>query len=248
MPSDWDTIYDELYLRTYAPLQAGENSRQEALGAAQLADLEPGSDVLDVPCGYGRHSIPLAEAGYHAVGADRSTVLLAEARRRAGKAEWPQWVEADYRQLPFEDAVFDAVFTLFTSLGYYGEEADRQALSEFRRVLRPGGRFVVETMHRDRLMRIMSERSWEPLPDGAIMFEQRRFDPVTGVIETVHTFQPEQGERLSATYYLRIYTITELARLVEEAGFGELEFYGDLDGSDLEPETRLVIVARAPRD
>ena len=108
--------------------------------------------MLDAPCGFGRHSIPLARAGYRVTGADRSQALLGDARRRrSGHERWPKWVHADYRDLPLPDASFDLVVNLFSSLGYLGDEQDTRALAEFRRVLRPDGRLVIETMHRDRL-------------------------------------------------------------------------------------------------
>ena len=180
---DWDRLFDELYLRTYAQLDRGDDPEAEALGFARLAGLEPGADVLDCPCGYGRHSIPLARAGHRVVGADRSPVLLDEARRRAGEGEWPRWVEADHRELPFADASFGAVFNLFSSLGYRGVDGDRATLSEARRVLRPGGVLVVETMHRDRLARIFQPNQWEPLPDGGALLEARRFNQVEGWVD-----------------------------------------------------------------
>ena len=104
----WDTLFDELYLRTYARLERDVDDESEALGAVALAGVEPGADVLDAPCGYGRHSTVLARAGYRVTGVDRSPVLLEEARRRAGEGDWPTWVQADHRELPFEDASFDA--------------------------------------------------------------------------------------------------------------------------------------------
>ena len=59
---DWDRLFDELYLRTYARLDRGGDPETEALGFARLAGLEPRADVLDCPCGYGRHSIPVNPA------------------------------------------------------------------------------------------------------------------------------------------------------------------------------------------
>jgi ubiquinone/menaquinone biosynthesis C-methylase UbiE len=241
---DWDSFFDELYLETYAPRQAPEEAEEEARAVIALAGCEPGSDVLDCPCGFGRHSIPLARAGYRVVGVDRSGGLLDEARRRAGEAEWPRWVQADYRELPFEDASFDAVLNLFSSLGYAGDEGDRQALAEFRRVLRPGGALVVETMHRDRLAAIFRPRDWEPLPDGRVVVEERGFDLVRGTTEVTHTLVREDGRRSSFSYSLRIYTATELARMLADAGFAETEFFGGFDREPLTRERRLVALAR----
>ncbi|HEY2940681.1 MAG TPA: class I SAM-dependent methyltransferase [Gaiellaceae bacterium] len=172
--------------------------------------------------------------------------MLDEARRAAGESEWPRWVQADHRDLPFEEASFDEVLNLFSSLGYRGEEGDQQTLAQFLRVLRPGGRLVVETMHRDRLMSIFQPRGWDPLPDGGILVEERGFDHTAGEIETTHTLIDADGRRESFTYRLRLYTATELARLVEGAGFVEVECFGGLDREPLSHETRLVVLARKP--
>ena len=242
--SDWDRIFDELYLRTYAPLQQPEDAETQAEAVARLLGLVTAADVLDCPCGYGRHAIPLGRAGFHVVGADRSPVLLAEAERRAGDVDWPRFVEADYRELPFEDASFDCVTNLFSSLGYWGEEGDLEALREFRRVLRADGSLVVETMHRDRLIAVFQRASWEELPDGALMIEKRVFDPIEGVVHVEHGVVEPDGRRVSVPYEIRAYTATELSRLVRQAGFEEVSCYGDLDGGPLSSETRLVVVAR----
>lgn len=244
---EWDRLFDELYLRTYGALERGADPEPEALGAVRLAGCTPGADVLDCPCGYGRHAIPLARSGYRVVGADRSPVLLEEAARRAGDGEWPKWVRADHRELPFADASFDAVLNLFTSLGYRGEDGDRKTLAEFRRVLRPGGFLVVETMQRDRLASIYQPRGWEPLPDGGLVVEERRFDQVAGEIETTLTLVDAQGSRDSATYRARMYTATELVRLLEAAGFTAIECYGGLEREELSVQTRLVLLAKAPQ-
>ena len=170
---------------------------------------------------------------------------LAEARRLAGDVEWPKWVQADFRELPFEDEAFDAVLCLFSSIGYRGEEGDRQVFAEYLRVLRPAGPLLIETMHRDRLMRIFQERGWEPLADDAVLLEERRFDYSAGVIETDHTYFAV-GERRSVTFKLRVYTATELVKLLADAGFAEIECFGDYEGGPLSPETRLVVRARKP--
>src|SRR5919109_4074948 len=83
---DWDAVFDETYLRTYLPLFDEERTRTEALGAAALAGIEPGADVLDCPVGFARHALVLVDAGYRVTGLDRSEVQLVEALRRRGDA------------------------------------------------------------------------------------------------------------------------------------------------------------------
>src|SRR5262245_58692138 len=114
---DWDSVFDETYLQTYLRQASDAQSREPALGAASLAAGERGSELLDCPCGFGRHAIPLAALGYLVTGLDRSDSQLAEADRRRGDRGWPRFVRGDYRELPFEDDSFDAVFNLFSSLG-----------------------------------------------------------------------------------------------------------------------------------
>ena len=241
----WDELFDEIYLTTYAHNLGERDSAGEAAAAAALAGVEPPAEILDAPGGFGRHSIPLAEAGFRVTSVDRSAVQQEEGRLRAGGAEWPKWVQADFRELPFEDSSYDAVLCLFTSIGYRGEEADRQMFSEFFRVLRSGAAVLVEALHRDRLMAIFQERSWEPLEGEAMLAEERRFDYVAGEIETDHILIAE-GRRRGITFRLRVYTATELVRMLEAVGFVAIDCFGDLEDAELSRETRLVVRARKP--
>jgi ubiquinone/menaquinone biosynthesis C-methylase UbiE len=243
--NDWDRLFDDLYLKTYAPLQREDDPEELVLGAMQLAECEAPADVLDAACGYGRHSRVLAKAGHRVVGIDRSPVLLNEARRRSEGADWPRWVEGDYRELPFEADTFDAVVNLFTSFGFYGDEDDMRTLAEFRRVLRPGRALVMETMHRDRLMAIFQERGWQDLPDEALRLDRHSFNFVEGILEDTLTYWPKGGEPTTVNYRLRVYTATELKRMADAAGFVNVDFYGDAAGGPLGRESRLVLVARA---
>jgi SAM-dependent methyltransferase len=243
---DWPTFFDEIYLESYAGRLQAFDSEAEARAAIELPGCTPPADILDCPCGFGRHSIPLADLGYRVVGVDRSPVMLAKAEELAGEREWPRLVEADYRELPFAPEAFDAVLNLFSSIGYFGEEADRVVLGEFRRVLRPGGALVLELMHRDRLMSVFREREWEELPDGCAVLERRTFDPVQGAVETSHTLIRASGERFTFDFRIRTYTATELAGMLGDAGFSEVEFLGGLlEREPLSPRHRLVAVARA---
>jgi hypothetical protein len=78
----------------------------------------------------------------------------------------------------------------------------------------------------------------------AIRLERRVFDPVDGVLDVALTYWPKGGELATVEYRLRVYTASELRRMAHEAGFAQVEFYGDPEGGSLSRETRLVLVGR----
>jgi SAM-dependent methyltransferase len=239
--ADWDELFDESYFRFYGPLLDDERARLEAEGAIGLAGVEPGAEVLDCPCGFARHSAVLAKLGYRMTGVDRSATQLAEAQRRLGAAEWPRLSRADYRELPFEDATFDAALNLFTSLGYLDRDGDIAVLRELRRVLRPAGNLVLETMHRDRLARVYTPRAWDPLPDGSVFLEERLFDQLAGTVAT--TYRILGDAPVERRFVHHVYTAGEWDAMLAEAGFSQRRFLGGWNGEPLTPETRLIAVA-----
>jgi ubiquinone/menaquinone biosynthesis C-methylase UbiE len=243
-PETWDAFFSEFYLRAFRDDERNAEAERQALAAARLADCPPGGELLDVPCGFGRHAVPLAAAGFRVTGVDRTQPLLDEARRRAGDGRWPKFVRADYRELPFPDERFDAALNLFSSLGYLGDEEDTRALAEIGRVLRPGGRLLIDIMHRDRLVSGFNEQDWHMLGEGRLLLEQRTFDPVSGLAQTTQTLIESSGARDSRTFSIRVYTATELLAMLDAAGFSEARCHGDLEGGLFATDTRLVVVAR----
>ncbi len=92
-----------------------------------------GSKVLDLGCGKGRFARQLIERGSRVIGIDISARMMVEAEGLAR-------VKATARQLPFGDAEFDAIIAVET-LEHVGDVS--AVVAEARRVLRPGGRFIV---------------------------------------------------------------------------------------------------------
>jgi SAM-dependent methyltransferase len=236
-----------LYLRTVRAERTDATSTEEALAAARLAGCKPGALILDAGCGNGRHALPLARAGFRVVAFDRSALLLAAGRRSAGPARWPQFVRGCYSSLPFGTGRFDAVLSLGTALGYLGDDGDRRALCEFRRVLVPGGRLVIETLHRGELEARVAAHQERALPGGGALRLERRFDGARGILHETQRLRDDAGWGPARAYDMRVYGVDELGSMLRQAGFGHTESYGSLAGAD-EPThtTALVVVARSP--
>ena len=120
---------------------------------------EPGQRLLDVGCGTGRHSVPLAALGLQVTGVDLSAQMLAGARERARREGVEvELLEADARSLP-PMAPFDAAICLcegafcLVADGVEPLAHDRAVLASMLRALRPGGRLVLTGLNAARLLR-----------------------------------------------------------------------------------------------
>jgi SAM-dependent methyltransferase len=243
MAADLRFFDDERFLRTVVAEKAPAESALQAQGAARLAGCDSGAAILDAGCGNGRHALPLARAGYRVVALDGSGVLLTAARRAARGARWPYFVRGSYTRLPFAAGTFDAVLCLGTALGYLGDEGDRAALREFRRVLTPGGRLVIETLHRDELGASLCEREERPLARGGTLRFDRRFDRTRSVMREAQRLEERGEDGSPRSYELRVYGADELGRMLEQAGFAVVGRHASLRGEgEPSPATPLVLV------
>jgi SAM-dependent methyltransferase len=137
---------------------------------ARLA-IPAGSRVLDVACGTGNTAIPLARAGCAVTGVDIAANLLVQARERAAAEGLAiAFDEGDAEQLPYPDAAFDAVVTMFGAMF-----APRPALvaAELARVLKPGG--------------LLAMANWDPASFTGQMFRTgaRHVPPPPGIAPPV---------------------------------------------------------------
>ncbi|MEO8606551.1 MAG: class I SAM-dependent methyltransferase [Chloroflexota bacterium] len=106
-----------------------------------LCDIPAGAKVLDVACGAGQTALPMARKGSRVTGIDIASNLVEAARKRAqSEGLHVQFDEGDAEELPYEDASFDVVFSLFGAM--FAPQPERVA-AEFARVCRPGGRIIM---------------------------------------------------------------------------------------------------------
>ena len=241
----WGGYFDEVFVEIYRDFLTPERTEREIEGLREMVSLPPDARVLDVACGWGRHSIALARAGFAVTGLDLSETLLKRARRRAEAAGvGVEWVRGDMRELPWTDR-FDAVLSLYSSLGYFlSDEEDLRVLRAARNALRPGGFFVLETMHRDHAVGGYAERDWWETEGGATVWVEREFDAVEG-ISREWTRWSKAGKTGEKYHELRIRSATEWDRLLREAGLVPVDWWGDWELAPfVHTSPDLIVIAR----
>lgn len=189
-----------------------------------------GKSVLDLCCGPGRHSTTLAQHGLQVTGVDRSRFLLAKARERANAVGVSvEWVEEDMRRFE-RKAAFDLACCLFTSFGYFEDEADNlRVLKNVHANLAKGGAFVIDVMGKERLARRWQEAICTNLEDGSLLLQRPEVCADWTRIRNEWALIKD-GRARSFRFEHTIYSGRELKSLLREAGFGRVELYGNLEG------------------
>lgn len=248
-PKWWDGYFDESFIDLYRGFLTAERTRREVQGIREMLSLPPDAAVLDLACGWGRHSVALAREGFAVTGLDWSETLLKSARRRAEKAGVEvEWVRSDMREIAWEGR-FDAVLSLFSSLGYFlSDEEDLRVLRAARRALRPGGCFLLETMHRDHIVGAFAERDWWENEDGTLVWVEREFDAVEGVSREWTRWR--RGSKDGEKYHeLRIRNATEWDALIRQAGLVPVDWWGDWELAPfIHTSEDLIVVCRRAKD
>lgn len=224
-----------------AKLEAGRIEIEQLLDLTEVSN----GAALDLCCGPGRHSVPLAMRGFVVTGVDRTRFLLDEARNRAAEAGVEiEFVREDMRR--FERAEhFDLAFCLYHSFGYFEDrQQDRIVLGNVWRSLRPGGLFVLECAGKETLAMRFQCLTGFTTADGVEVFIRRRLRDDWGRTEN-ETILIDGDRARAFPYAMNLYSGHEIRGLMSEVGFSEVSLYGDLTGSDYDDKaTSLIAVAK----
>ena len=235
-PEWWKRIFNSMYLKTDADVvEDNRITESEVTLFARLLDIKEGNSVLDLACGQGRHLIELAQRGdYNLFGLDRSRYLIHRAKNIAKKRGLAiNFKEGDARKLPYPTDSLDFVTILGNSFGYFEtSDDDLKILKEVFRVLKPGGKLLMDVADGSYLRENFTPRSWEWIDKTHFVCRERSlaFDNERLISREVVT-NTEKGVIVDQFYAERLYTKEHLAHLITEVGFKETDFHGNI-GAD----------------
>jgi ubiquinone/menaquinone biosynthesis C-methylase UbiE len=236
----------------YAPFYDWENA--QTLGRRDVpfwrrVASEARGRVLELGCGTGRVSVPLADDGVDLVGIDRSAPMLARARDRIARSRRnqrsrpqsairnPQFVRGDIRALPFRARSFAMVLAPYGILQSLIRPRDLTAtLASVARVVAPGGVFGVDLVPDVPKWREYQNRvQLRGKADGAhlTLVESVRQDRRRHLTTFEQVYVERRGRRTREHRFelvFRTLTVPAMTRQLERAGFQVEAVLGDYGG------------------
>ncbi|MDE0078828.1 MAG: methyltransferase domain-containing protein [Caldilineaceae bacterium] len=216
------------------PLLTAERTRQEIDFLVDALPLSPGARVLDVGCGFGRHSVELARRRFRVLGIDPAAAMIRAARANAHEAG----VVVDFQQVAaegyFTAEPFDAALCLFTTLGQVppaSVDDNRDLLTTVFDSLKEGGRFALELPQKEPALDALkpSDRFGSDTSYAQI---HRSYEAGTGIVtEQFHIVSPDGSQDFHLRY--RLFTRQDVTSLLTAAGLQLRKGYDGYTGADL---------------
>jgi len=192
-------------------------------------NLKPGSSVLDLACGAGRHSLLFAQKGFDVTAIDLSESLLKIGREQALNLSLNvNFVRSDLRKINLSSS-FDLVLNLFTSFGYF--ESDEENFRIFEKItplMNPGGTFVLDFINHTYLKNNLIPESTEEFT-GGILIQKRKIIGNRVVKEIIIN---KNGLSKTFSESVRLFTPEELCNSLNKNGLVIKKKFGDFNGNE----------------
>jgi len=253
-PEWWKELFDEVYLVTDArSVCDAEVTRREVDLIGELLPLSPEHDILDLCGGHGRHSLELHSRGFRRCTVlDYSQFLIDRGRRDADRlGREIRFLRGDARETGLPAESFDHVLILGNSLGYTASpEGDRAILSEALRLLKCGGRLLIDIVNGATLKSRFNPLAWHEIGEDIVVCRDRRLDgDVVYAREMV--ISKKSGLVRDNRYSLRFYEPDSMRRLLMQIGFAGVAVCGDFSPFQKKGDygfmnSRMIVTARKP--
>ena len=207
-------------------------------------DPADGAHILDVGCGRGRHARAFARRGYNVTGVDLSEQSIADARVQAAtEGVDVTFAQGDMRT-PYCEGCMDGVVNLFTTFGYFDDDAENQrALRAMATALRPGGWFLQDFLNAPQVRASLTPESTRT--ENGVTIHQERWIADGRINKTITLEQSGTTETFRES--VRLFTLDDFRTMYAAVGLDLVATYGTYDGDPYtEDSPRLLLHARRP--
>ncbi len=222
-----------------------EMSAEAAADVSKLLNIKPGTSVLDLACGFGRYSLPLANLGFSVTGIDLNRSFVEEASGKAKEMNFEAQFECiDMREFS-KPSQFDNIIIMYNSFSYFqNPEDDKRVVSNCFQSLKPGGKLLIQSVTREYLVAKRPNkysRYWFEENDGTIRLEEASIND-DWTWNTTKWILIKDNNRKEYTYGMRLYSTSEYIELFTSAGFVNPKTFGDLSGKHYDKENDILVL------
>ena len=211
--NEWEIFFDA-HAPVYMENSFTKNTKKEVDFILQELKLPPGSNILDIGCGTGRHALELARRGYLVTGVDISSGMLAQAEKEAKKSDVKlELIHADATRFK-SNKLFDTAICLCEgAFGLLGsgddpKEHDLMILRNIQKALKPDRKLISTMLNGLSMIRRFTQKD----------VGKGRFDPINMVETYDQEYDTPEGKK-SVQLRERGYLPAELFNLFSKAGF-----------------------------
>jgi ubiquinone/menaquinone biosynthesis C-methylase UbiE len=233
--TDW---YKEFFTGAAVEFWSGivpeEHTEDEVQLIIDELQLEPKDEVIDIPCGNGRHAVLLAEQGFAVTAVDLSQEFIERAQQRATEyGVTLNIVKSDMAEFVAKSPAKGA-YCLGNSFGYLEYDRLQAFLRNVTNSLKSGARFLIDaTSSAECLLPSFQDHDWYEMGSMKMLLENS-YDPAIGALETHYTFIRDGKEVETRTSLHRVYTAAEIRRMLQAAGLIVVHLLGSTDGEVFE--------------
>ncbi len=238
----WETLFGDDFQRAYRPMSSHQVKREVDF-IVESFQLPRGSVLLDLGCGQGELCIELTRRGYSVVGYDLSVYQLAMAGDLAQQAgQKINFLQGDMREMAF-DNMFDGILCWDTTFGYFEEDKNLEVLRRMKQALKPGGRLILDILNRDFVGQQAPYSHWFE-GDGCVCMDDMNMDWITNRLKVKRSIILDDGRSKELQYSIRLYSLSEIGRMLHEAGFRVAAISGGVAtrGAFFGPVSRRIII------
>jgi len=228
------------YFYFYEKVLTDQITNQQIKFLVKKLKLNSPKEILDIPCGFGRHANCLAKLGHKVTGVDITPGFLEIAKKDAKKKRvGVNYIHADMRNITLKNQ-FDRIIMLFTSFGYFTDEENLKILKNIADALKIGGLLCFDIFNRDAFLKtflpyIVNEKGKD------MMIDLNSFDSTTGRLNCRRIII-RNGKRKDKPFSLRLYNPTEIRDLLNKVGLVIHRIYQDWEGNPFTSNSRRMIV------
>lgn len=229
IPDNWyENFFSGINCEMWEKAATQEWTDAEVIFVKDVLNVVPGSSILDMPCGTGRHSIALAKQGFRLTSVDISTEFINGLKKKVDEQQLPvEIIHGNILSVEFKES-FDGAICLGNSFGYFDFPGMETFVNKVSTALKHGAKWIINSglMAESFLAKFTKEKKYEL--EGLTMEINNDYDEWNSCLLTTLTYT-KNGTQEIHQFKHHVYTVAELIRLLQKYNLKTIALYNSTD-------------------